>query len=302
MMVILINPVFAKDLTAGETTWDIKATRDNIPQGDIEDFFDRIKNACENPDEAGNQLPPENIMFTCLRGTVLWGVAAVRSTSDLPNICWLDTWLFCDKDLGSMSERFDLTPTGQCNPHAVIQGASSLPSARDADIDVVECPAFYAFVLYELRVKQGITCEEIEDVESVQAYCMELLADESEVWTDSTGTTVDLCSGVPPIQPTPPDPTDPPTIPGPAVCDGSVFPPAEECCDGAIQPVNGPVCEKACNMISAGNIDNYPYCCDGTVPGSGVSIPGEPNLPAICAAEPGDPSTQPVPVLISVKK
>ena len=140
-----------------------------------EDFFDRIKNACANPDEAGNQLPPENIMITCLRGTSLWGGAVRTLSYDFPNECVLDVWIWCDKDIGSAYERIDLD---KCYDH----GPSIDPSTNTAsapvnveDIDSIACARFLEFDLVEYKTVTGITCEDIKDVESIEEYCSERL-------------------------------------------------------------------------------------------------------------------------------
>jgi len=194
-----------------------------------------------------------------------------------------------------MAERFDISQ--ECNQHDQVTPQSF--GAPDNEIDVVECPRFYEFIAFELATKQDITCEEIKDIETVEGYCKKILAEEDLiVWNDADGQVVDLCAERP-EQPLPPNLGNPPVDPGPVDCSGDDWPNtpiAEVCCNGAIQPV-APVCEKACNSISPGDVENYPYCCDGTVPGSGVSTGGDP-LPAICATLPSID----LPVLMSTKK
>jgi hypothetical protein len=258
LMIFLINPVFSSDLKVGESKLDIKVSSKNMPSVDgheLEEFWDRIQGACESPDEAGNQLPPENVMVQCLRRTSLWAQTYKAASFDLPNECEIDAWIYCDKDIGNMHGNF---PQSLCPDH----GASKFSQ------------------------EQGLTCEDIEGVESIEEYCANMLDNDPDVWTADAGEVVEFCeTNVDPIVELPVQPL-PPEIPGSVDCNNVDWPNEimpDQCCNGAIQPV-APVCEKVCNAYTPGNQPKY--CCDGTVPGSGVSTPEDPSLPAICEIKP----------------
>lgn len=288
---LLINPVFSSDLKVGESKLDIKVSSKNMPSVDgheLEEFWDRIQGACESPDEAGNQLPPENVMVQCLRRTSLWAQTLKGLSYDLPNDCEIDAWVYCDKDIGQMHGNF---PQSLCPDHgASIDPVPGTHGANDLqppeEIDNIICTSYGAYIYWEFSQEQGLTCEDIEGVESIEEYCANMLDNDPDVWTADANKVVEFCeiNGDPivelPVQPLPPE------IPAPVTCDDVDWPNEpmpDQCCNGVIQPV-ALVCEKVCNAYTPGNQPKY--CCDGTVPGSGVSTPEEPSLPAICDIKP----------------
>lgn len=156
------------------------------PQGDVEDFFDRIKEACEDPESGGNQLPPSSILIKCEDVNYTWQPTKNGPTIKLPQYGEMTVSIYCDKDLGELTEDF---------PYR-------LPSME------VECPRYIQMKNYT-TITKGVTCDDIKDVDSVVELCQAFLS-EGETETKPTGVHVDFCPkgpGQKPPGPKPPGPT-----------------------------------------------------------------------------------------------
>ncbi|RLA66950.1 MAG: hypothetical protein DRQ88_04765 [Epsilonproteobacteria bacterium] len=157
------------------------------PQGDVEDFWDRIKAACEDPDSAGNQLPPSNILIKCEDVNYTWVPGKNGDSVNLPQSGEMTVSIFCDKDLGELTEDFSY----------------ELPPIK------VPCPRYIQMKNYTSITVQGVTCEEIKDVDSVVEWCKEKLMDgDSE--SKPTGLYVDFCPKGPGQKPPGPVPHEVP--------------------------------------------------------------------------------------------
>ncbi len=139
------------------------------PQGDVEDFWDRIKEACEDPDSAGNQLPPESILIKCEDTNYTWMPGKNGDSITLPQYGKMVVSIFCDKDLGELTEEFGYR----------------LPPVK------VPCPRYIQMMNYT-TITKGVSCEDIEGIDSIIAFCKILLQD-GETESKPTGAYIDFC-------------------------------------------------------------------------------------------------------------
>lgn len=163
-----------------------------VPQGDVEDFWDRIKEACEDPDSAGNQLPPEYILVKCEDTNFRWEPGKNPDHTTLPGRGLMEIKIYCDKDLGELEEDFPYT----------------MPPVK------VECPRYVQVKCHTSLTVEGISCLDIKDVDSVVEFCKEKLAGETPE-CELTGFKIDFCPKGPGQKP--PGPKPPETQPVPKV-------------------------------------------------------------------------------------
>jgi len=180
VMVLLSNFAYASTNTA------------ETPQGDVEDFFNKVKAACEDPGSVGNQKPPENIMIKCEETQYLWHRDKDGDYVKLPQYGTLDVSIYCDKDLGSLEESFDLI----------------LPSVK------VKCPKYTLYKTYTTVTHQGLTCPDIKDVDSIQEFCEESM-DEGDPVITPTDMSVSFCPSGPGQKPPRPEPPSTQPVPQP---------------------------------------------------------------------------------------
>jgi hypothetical protein len=160
LALLFVRPLFAESPT------------NDYPEGDIEKFFLRIKAACEKPDTAGNQLPPEHIMISCEDMALDWVPGKGGQTRKLSRSGSLDVAIFCDKDLGKLKEGFGLS------------------------IDPVEadCPQFDQIKITRKMTVNTITCADVNQYGTATEFCNKVL-EEATAETANTGKSVNLCGG-----------------------------------------------------------------------------------------------------------
>jgi hypothetical protein len=161
-----------------------------VPQGDVEDFWDRIKEACEDPDSAGNQLPPEYILVKCEDTNFRWEPGKNPDYTTLPGRGLMEIKIYCDKDLGELEEDF---------PYR-------MPPVK------VECPRYAQVKCHTSLTVEGISCEDIKDVDSVVEFCKEKLAGETPE-CKLTGYLIDFCPKGPGQKPPMPKPPETQPVP-----------------------------------------------------------------------------------------
>lgn len=168
LVLVLFKPVFA----ATPRTYDPPNTPVNdYPEGDIEKFFTRIKAACDNPETAGNQLPPEHIMISCEENVLDWEPGKTgRLTRTLNRKGELDVAIFCDKDLGKLKEKFPVAIT-------------NLTAA---------CPEYAQIKITRKMTVNKITCADVKEYGTATEFCNKVLQD-SVPTSAPTGVVVNLC-------------------------------------------------------------------------------------------------------------
>lgn len=168
LVLVLFKPVFA---ATPRTSTPPTTPASDFPDGDIEKFFTRIKAACDHPETAGNQLPPEHIMISCEDNEIDWEAGkASRLTRTLPRKGDLDVAIFCDKDLGKLKEKFTI----------------AVPSLTAA------CPEFAQIKITRKMTVNQITCADVKEYPTAQAFCEKVLMDAVPT-SAPTGVVVNLC-------------------------------------------------------------------------------------------------------------
>ena len=168
LVLLLCKPVFA----ATPRTYEAPNTpASDYPEGDIEKFFTRIKAACDHPETAGNQLPPEHIMISCEDNEIDWdGAKASRMVKTLNRKGDLDVAIFCDKDLGKLKEKFGIAVASV----------------------TVACPEFAQLKVTRKMTVNKISCADVKEYPTAQAFCNKVLEDAVPT-VAPTGVVVNLC-------------------------------------------------------------------------------------------------------------
>ena len=160
LVFLMVKPLFAVETPAND-----------YPEGDIEKFFTRIKNACDHPETAGNQLPPDHIMISCETNQLDWVPGKTgRMTRSLTRSASLDVAIFCDKDLGKLKENFQFSVSPV----------------------LANCPEFDQIKITKKLTVNKITCDDVRAYVTAGGFCDKVLEDAVPTVTP-TGKTVNLC-------------------------------------------------------------------------------------------------------------